>query len=136
MNNVSLIGNLGQDPEMHYTEGGMAIANLSIAVNEFYTARDGGKVKKTHWFRAVAFQRTAEIIEKYCAKGSKVGIQGRLQQRTWQADDGSNRSVVEIRVNSLALLDAKNGNASEAEEYAARENNAGGTTPADDEIPF
>ena len=138
MNSVSLIGNLGQAPEMHYTEGGVAIANLNIAVNEFYTAKSGEKVKKTHWFRAVAFQRTAEIVEKYCTKGSKIGIQGQLQQRTWQNDDGANRSAVEIRVNSLVLLDAKNGNSPEAEEdaAAARENNPGGSNTGDDDIPF
>ena len=104
----------------------------------FYTTKDGEKVKKTHWFRAVAFQRTAEIVEKYCAKGSRIGIQGQLQQRTWQNDDGANRSAVEIRVNSLALLDAKNGNSPDAEEdaSAARETSPGGNSAQDDEIPF
>jgi single-strand DNA-binding protein len=112
LNSVSVIGNLGQDPDLRYTQQGLAVANLNIAVSEHFRDGNGDAQKRTHWFRATAFGRTAEIAGEYLKKGSKVGISGQLVQRTWQDDQGNNRSAVEIRVNQLELIGG-NGNSNQ-----------------------
>lgn len=110
LNQVCIAGNLGQDVELRYTQQGLAIANLNLAVNEHYKDGNGEPQKRTHWFRATAFGRTAEIAAEYLKKGSKVGIGGKLVQRSWQDDQGNNRSSVEIRIDQLELLGSGNGN--------------------------
>jgi len=129
INTVTIVGNLGQNPEIRYTASGVPVASFTVAVNEVYKGKDGQKVKKVHWFRVSAFQRLAEVIGEYCAKGSKVGVRGQLQQRTWQDSEGLNHSLVEIRARELELLSGKNGNPAATEEDipAATE---------DDDIPF
>ena len=104
LNSVSIIGNLGQDVDLRYTQQGTAVANLNLAVSEFYRDQNGESQKRTHWFRATAFGRTAEIAGEYLKKGSKVGISGQLVQRTWQDDQGNNKSSIEIRINQLELI--------------------------------
>ena len=130
INTVTIVGNLGQDPEIRYTASGVPVAGFTVAVNEIYKGKDGQKVKKVHWFRVTAFQRLAEIVGEYCTKGSKVGVRGQLQQRTWQDSEGMNHSLVEIRARELELLSGKNDNQTvqEAElPLAAAE---------DDDVPF
>ena len=129
INTVTIVGNLGQDPEIRYTASGVPVVSFTVAVNEVYKGKDGQKVKKVHWFRVSAFQRLAEVIGEYCTKGSKVGVRGQLQQRTWQDSEGLNHSLVEIRARELELLSGKNGNPAATEEDipAATE---------DDDIPF
>ena len=106
LNQVAVIGNLGQDPEVRYTQSGLAVANLNLAVSEHYKDGSGEAQKRTHWFKATAFGRTAEIAGQYLNKGSRVGIAGQLVQRTWQDQAGNNRSTVEIRIAQLELLGA------------------------------
>jgi len=129
INTVTIVGNLGQDPEIRYTASGVPVASFTVAVNEAYKGKDGQKVKKVHWFRVSAFQRLAEVVGEYCTKGSKVGVRGQLQQRSWQDSEGLNHSLVEIRARELELLSGKNGNPTTTEEDipAAAE---------DDDIPF
>lgn len=129
INTVTIVGNLGQDPEIRYTASGVPVASFTVAVNEFYKGKDGQKVKKVHWFRVSAFQRLAEVVGEYCTKGSKVGVRGQLQQRTWQDSEGLNHSLVEIRARELELLSGKNGNS------AASEDDIPAATE-DDDIPF
>ena len=129
INTVTIVGNLGQDPEIRYTASGVPVASFTVAVNEFYKGKDGQKVKKVHWFRVSAFQRLAEVIGEYCAKGSKVGVRGQLQQRTWQDSEGLNHNLVEIRARELELLSGKNGNPATADEDVP-------AAAEDDEIPF
>jgi len=128
INTVTIVGNLGQDPEVRYTASGVPVAGFTVAVNEVYKGKDDQKVKKVHWFRVTAFQRLAEVVGEYCTKGSKVGVRGQLQQRTWQDSDGVNHSIVEIRARELELLSGKNGSPATTEE----------DVPAgeDDDIPF
>jgi single-strand DNA-binding protein len=129
INTVTIIGNLGQDPEIRYTASGVPVASFTVAVNEVYKSKDGGKVKKVHWFRVTAFQRLAEVVGEFCAKGSKVGVRGQLQQRTWQDNEGVNHSLVEIRARELELLSGKNGGSATTEEDVP-------TAAEDDDIPF
>jgi len=129
INTVTIVGNLGQDPDIRYTASGVPVASFTVAVNEVYKGKDGQKVKKVHWFRVSAFQRLAEVIGEYCAKGSKVGVRGQLQQRTWQDSEGLNHNLVEIRARELELLSGKNGNPATADEDVP-------AAAEDDEIPF
>lgn len=121
LNQVCIAGNLGQDPELRYTQQGLAIANLNIAVNEHFKDSNGESQKRTHWFRATAFGRTAEVAAEYLKKGSKVGIAGQLVQRTWQDQEGNNRSSVEIRINQLELLGSGNGSQGDGRQQGAQQ---------------
>jgi len=99
VNSVILIGRLTRDPELKYTTNSTAVCNFSLAVDK--RKRDEG----ADFFECVAWQKTAELIAQYLGKGRKCGIQGRLQSRTYQAADGTNRKVVEVVVESVEFLD-------------------------------
>ena len=141
MNSVSIIGNLGQDPEVKYTPAGVCVVNFNIAVNEHYKDKEGNKQQKTNWFRVNTFQRLAEIVGQFCKKGSKVGVHGQLQQRTWTDKDGNSRSVIEIRAREVDLLSHKaNGDQSDAGNGRAGVSQppepTGSYQMPDDDVPF
>lgn len=105
INKVILVGNLGRDPEIKYTASGGAIANLTIATSDSWNDKQTGeKVEKTEWHRVVAFQRLAEIMGEYLKKGSQVYIEGRLQTRKWQDQNGQDRYTTEIVANDMQML--------------------------------
>jgi single-strand DNA-binding protein len=138
MNVVAIAGHLGSDPDIRYTPSGTAVANLSLAVNEFFKDGNGESQKRTHWFRAAAFGRTAEIAGEYLHKGSKVGISGQLVSREWQDGQGNNRRSVEIRVRQLELLGNGNGNGHENGEHrpaGGQKHSDAYETPPDDLPP-
>lgn len=102
------IGNLGQDPEIKNMPNGKAVANFSIAVSEQWKDKTTGqKQEKTEWIRCVAFDRLAEIIGQYVTKGSKLYVEGKLQTRKWQAQDGSDRYSTEVVVSEMQILGSK-----------------------------
>ncbi len=108
VNKVILLGNVGKDPEIRSTAGGMTIANFSIATSENIKGQDGQWTEKTEWHNLVAFQRTAEIIRDYVKKGSKLYVEGRLQTSSW--DDkttGQKKYKTEIIVGDLSLLSGR-----------------------------
>lgn len=110
INKVILIGNLGADPEMRYTQNSIAIANLSIATSEFWKDKQTGQQREqTEWHRVVCYRRLAEIAGEYLKKGSKVYIEGKLQTRKWQGQDGQDRYITEIVCNEMQMLDGRNG---------------------------
>lgn len=104
VNKVILIGNLGQDPELRYTGSGTAVCNLSIATNETYKDRDGNLVEKTEWHRVVTWDRLAEICGEYLSKGRQVYIEGSLQTRSWEDQDGNTRYTTEIKAREMQML--------------------------------
>lgn len=106
-NRVQLIGHVGNDPEIKNLEGGRKLANLNVATNEYYTNDKGEKVENTEWHRVVAWGKTAEIIEKYVAKGKEVCIEGKLSSRSYDDKDGNKRYVTEVVVSDLLLLGSK-----------------------------
>lgn len=110
MNKVLLIGRLGKDPELRYASHGSPIANLRIATDESYTDRDGNKVDRTEWHTVVVFQRQAENCSTYLRKGSLVFVEGSLQTRKWQDQQGQDRYTTEIRANRVQFLDQSNAN--------------------------
>jgi single-strand DNA-binding protein len=108
VNKVILLGNVGKDPEIRATAGGMTVANFSIATTDRVKGPDGQYTDKTEWHNLVAFQRTAEIIRDYVKKGNKLYIEGRLQTSSW--DDkatGQKKYKTEIIVSDLSLLSGK-----------------------------
>jgi len=112
INKVILIGNLGNDPEIRATQQGNVVATLSIATDESYKDKQTGQiVPKTEWHRVVMFSRLGEIARDYLHKGAKVYIEGRLQTRKWQGQDGQDRYTTEIVANEMQMLDSRSAGA-------------------------
>ena len=104
MNKIIIIGNVGRDPEMRYTQGGQSVTSFSVADNNKYTTRDGEKHEETEWFNVSAFGRQAEICNQYLSKGSQVYIEGRVKSRTYQGNDGQTRHSLDVTVQNVQLL--------------------------------
>lgn len=107
MNKPQLIGNLGKDPEMKYTQGGTPVASFSVAVSRSYSGTDGQQKEDTEWFRIVAWQKLAEQCNEYLRKGSRVYIEGRLRTREWQGQDGHPQRSVEVVASEMIMLDSR-----------------------------
>lgn len=117
VNKVILIGNIGQDPELRYTQGGTAVCNLRIATPESYKDRDGQWVERTEWHSVVAWARLAEICGEYLRKGSRVYFEGSLQTRKWEDRDGNQRQTTEIRAREMMMLDSRGSGGSDGGGY-------------------
>ena len=110
VNKAILIGNLGRDPETRYTQGGSAVARFSIATSESWRDKQTGEQQeRTEWHNVVCFARLAEIAGEYLKKGSKVYIEGRIQTRKWQDQNGQDRYTTEIIANEMQMLDSRGG---------------------------
>lgn len=109
LNRVEIIGRLGKDPEVRYAQSGNAVCNMTIATDESYTDREGTKVDKTEWHRAVCYQKQAENCGQYLKKGSLVFVEGSLQNRKWQDQQGQERYTTEIKAQRIQFLDRKDG---------------------------
>ncbi|MBU1611369.1 MAG: single-stranded DNA-binding protein [Proteobacteria bacterium] len=108
MNKVILIGRLGQDPKLSYTQGGQAVANFTMATDEGYKDRNSNKrVEKTEWHRIVCWRQTAEFVGNYLTKGRLVLVEGKLQTRKWQDQNGQDKYTTEIVANNVSFLDSK-----------------------------
>lgn len=144
VNKVILVGNLGQKPEIRYTQTDSAVANLSLATSESWKDKETGEQReKTEWHRIVYFGKLAEIAEQYLDKGSKVYVEGKLQTRKWQdKETGADRYTTEIVGNELTMLDSKNSSGmNEMNESQNLERNTGQSDKAqedfnEDDIPF
>lgn len=106
-NKVTLIGNIGNAPEVKELNGGNKLAKFSLATNETYRNKAGEKVTDTQWHNLTAWGKTAEIVGKYLKKGSEVAIEGKLLNRNYTDKDGVKRYVTEIQVNELVMLGGK-----------------------------
>ena len=103
-NKVQLIGNLGNDPEIITLESGKKLAKFSLATNEYYKDADGQKQTKTEWHNLIAWNKTAEIIEKYVSKGKEIAIEGKLTNRSWDDKEGNKRYTTEVIVNEVVMF--------------------------------
>ena len=141
---ITVVGNLGRDPEMRYTPGGQAVTNFSVATNRQYTSSNGEKVKETVWFRVSAWGRQAETVNQFLKTGSQVLVEGRMTPdkttggpRIWQRQDGSSASSFEITADRVVFLSSRGDNAGgggqEAYQGAPAEPEG---MAAEDEIPF
>jgi single-strand DNA-binding protein len=104
VNKVILVGNLGRDPELRYTQSGQAVANFTLATTERFSTRDGDRQERTEWHRIVAWGRTAELCAQYLSKGRSVYIEGRLQTREWEDKEGQKRRTTEITAQTVQFL--------------------------------
>lgn len=110
LNKVMLIGNLGRDPEIRYSQQGLAVVNFSIATSEQWTDKNtGNRQEKTEWHRIVVFGKQAEICEKYLSKGSSIYIEGRLQTRNYEKD-GQTHYITEIVASNFQFLGGRSDN--------------------------
>ncbi len=107
LNKAMIIGRLGREPELKYTQSGMPVTTLNIATDESYLDRDGNRVEKTEWHRVSVFQRAAENCAQYLSKGSLVYVEGRIQTRKWQDQQGQDRYSTDIVANTVRFLDKK-----------------------------
>jgi single-strand DNA-binding protein len=104
VNKVILVGRLGADPEVRYTNTGTPVANFNIATSSSFTDKSGERTERTEWHRIVAFGKLGEICGEYLAKGKQVFIEGRLQTRDWEDRDGNKRKTTEIVANTMQML--------------------------------
>ena len=111
INKVIIVGNLGNDPEVRYSQAGAAITNISVATSEVWKDKQTGQPQeRTEWHRIVFFNKLAEIAGEYLRKGSKVYIEGQLRTRKWQDKEGQDRYTTEIVSNEMQMLDARGAN--------------------------
>jgi single-strand DNA-binding protein len=134
INKAIIIGNLGSDPEVRYTQSGTAVANFSVATTEKWKGQDGQMQEQTEWHRIVAFARLAEICGEYLSKGSKVYVEGRIQTRSWNDKDGNKRYTTEIVAKDMKMLDPKGASSSTGNSFA--EEPPPPEPRAGDEVPF
>ncbi len=104
LNKVMLIGNLGADPELRFTQGGAPVLNMRLATTERFVTRGGEKQERTEWHSVIMWGNRAEALNKYLSKGQTVYVEGRLQTRQWEDKDGNKRSKTEIVANELLFL--------------------------------
>ena len=122
LNKVMIIGHLGADPELRYTQSGSPVTTLRVATDESYTDKDGNRVERTEWHRIVVFQRAAENCNQYLRKGSLVYVEGKLSTRKWQEQNGQDRYTTEIRADRVQFLDRRNASAPmDGDGYAPRQ---------------
>jgi single-strand DNA-binding protein len=104
VNKAILIGNLGEAPDLRYTDGGTAVCNMRLATNESYKNADGETVQKTEWHDVVAWAQLAEICDEHLEKGSQVYVEGKLQTRQWTDRDGNDRYSTEVKAQEINFL--------------------------------
>lgn len=108
VNRATIIGTLGQDPDIKYTASGSAVVNISVATNESWKDKTTGQqVEKTEWHRIVIFGKLAEIAAQYLKKGSQVYFEGKIQTRKWQDQTGNDKYTTEIVANEMQMLGGK-----------------------------
>lgn len=142
INRVQLLGRLGADPEIRYTASGAAVANLRIATSEKWRDKQSGEQQeRTEWHQVVAFGKTAEVCQNHLAKGLRVLVDGRLQTRKWQGQDGADRYTTEVVVDRLTLVDfAEKRGGGKQQQRTSQRQQSDGPPPADfddlDKAPF
>lgn len=140
LNKVMLIGRLGGDPELKYTPSGVPVANFSIATDDEWPDKETGEKKKvTEWHRIVVWRKLAEICGQYLKKGSQVYVEGKLQTRSWEDQNGVKRYTTEIVIRDMQMLGSKTGDGSRQGPPAPEEPPAyftGSEDQTEDDIPF
>ncbi|MFZ0430237.1 MAG: single-stranded DNA-binding protein [Acidobacteriota bacterium] len=134
VNRVFLIGRLGRDPEIRYTQSRQAVANFSLATTERWADSDGKRQERTEWHRIVVWGKLAEICGQYLKKGRLVFIEGRLQTRDWDDRDGNKRQTTEIVASNMQMLESRN--AVESGEESGQQQQPMEVGITDDDIPF
>ena len=130
MNKITIIGNLGRDPEMRYMQSGDAVTNFSVATSHRYRTRDGDQREETEWFNVSAWGRLAEITNQYLSKGRQVYVEGRLSSRMYQTQSGETRVSLDVRASEVQFLSGSgDGGMGGGGGY-----DGGGVPPEDDDV--
>lgn len=135
VNKVILIGNLGADPELRYTSGGQAVADLRVATSRRWQGKDGSQQEDTQWHRVVVWGKTAEQCKEYLSKGRQAYIEGRLQTRSWEDRDGNKRYTTEVVAQQVLFLGGRGGPGASSEPPPPSDQ-AMPSDLGDDDIPF
>lgn len=145
VNKVILVGRLGQEPELNYTDSGTAVCNMRMATGDSYTNRDGERVDTTEWHDVVAWGKLAEICGEYLDKGRQVYVEGSLQTRSWEDRDGNTRYTTEVKARDVIFLsggDQKQGRTQQAQGSSSPKRAGSTGQPGDeqfqpdDDLPF
>ena len=148
LNKVLLIGNLGKDPEVRYTSSGKAVATFTLATSQQWKDQGGTDQERTEWHRIVAWGRLGEVCGEYLSKGRQVYIEGRIQSREWEDQEGNKRTTVEIVANDMIMLGGRGaGGGRDRDDYAPSDRGPKGgqprrpdksyePPPPEDDIPF
>ena len=118
VNKVIILGRLGQDPELKYTPGGAAVCNFSLATSENWTDKSGEKQERTEWHRIVVWGKLAELCNQYLSKGRQAFVEGKLQTRSWEDNNGQKRYTTEISATTVQFIGGANASTGGAREEA------------------
>jgi len=121
LNKVQIIGHLGRDPEMRYTPNGKPVTTFTVAVSRARVKAEGEREEKTEWFNVVAWERLAEICTQYMVKGSLVYVEGRLETRSWETEQGQKQFRTEIVANEVIILERRARNAEDESDATAND---------------
>jgi single-strand DNA-binding protein len=135
LNKVMIIGNLGRDPEMRFTANGSAVTNFTVAVSRQYSSADGERREETEWVRVVTWNKLAEQCNQFLQKGRRVYVEGRLQTRSWDGQDGQKRYSTEVVAQDVQFLD-RAGAAGGAGASGGRDPLLDGDISDPDDLPF
>lgn len=142
-NKITIVGNLGKDPELRYTPQGNAVCNFSVATNEKRRDKGGDLQDVTTWFRITLWGKQAENASKYLTKGSPIYVEGRLRVEEWQDRDGKSRYTLDVQATDMQFIGnsrgddySGSGNNDYADEPSPSGQSASFSGPADDDIPF
>ena len=136
LNRVMIIGNLGRDPEMRYTPNGKPVTSFSVAVSRSWTKPEGERTETTDWFNVVAWGRLAEICSQYLSKGSMVYVEGRLETRSWEGENGQKHFRTEIVAGDVNILDRRGRAAEESGALESSLESELGSSAAAEEPPL
>lgn len=143
LNKIMLIGNLGRDPEIRYTQDGSPVATFSMATSENWTDRNGNRQEHTEWHNVVAWGRLADLCKRYLSKGRQAYVEGRVRTREWNDRDGNKRRTTEVIASQIVLLGSRMQTAMEESPQAAERIDRSEAEPSvgdggitDSDIPF
>ncbi len=133
LNKVTLIGNLGKDPETKYLDGNVTLTKFPLATSESYKDKEGQMVTRTEWHNIVLWRGLAEVAGKYLKKGSRVYLEGKIRTRSWEDDNNVKKYITEVAGDNMIMLDGKNDSASTGPVADPPEMT---TAPDEDDLPF
>jgi len=136
LNKVTVIGNVGNEPEMRFTPNGKPVTSFSVATNWVFTSPEGERRQETEWFNVVAWNRLAEQCNQFLAKGKLVYVEGRIHTRNWEGQDGQSHSRMEVIANRVIFLDRKGAGSAADEKGEDAVGGGGGGDMEPEDLPF
>jgi single-strand DNA-binding protein len=131
VNKVILVGNLGKDPEIRHLDGGVAVANFTLATSEYYKDKSGNRIEQTEWHSVVVWRGLADVAEKYLKKGMTVYVEGKIRSRSWDDKEGVKHYKTEIVADALTILSKK-----ENSQNNPGEDHGHSFSKTEDDLPF